>query len=81
MKELSDQEIKQLGEQVGINFSEVDFEQFKMGLAEEYEHGTRDPETNVTNDDPILTAKIAWAHLKEMPDYYTQLRKMEHGDS
>jgi len=80
MTELSDQQIRELGEQVGIDFDVVDFEEFKMGLAEEFEHGTRDPETNVTNDDPVMTAKIAWAHLKEMQDYYTRLRKMEHGE-
>jgi hypothetical protein len=36
-----------------------------------------DPETNVTNNDELLTGKIAWAHLKEIPDYYTRLLKME----
>lgn len=48
-----------------------------MGLAVELEHGTGDPETNVTNGDEVMIAKIAWAHLKEIPDYYTRLLKME----
>jgi len=48
-----------------------------MGLEVELEHGTRDPETNVTGDDPILTGKIALAHLREFPDYYTRLAVME----
>jgi hypothetical protein len=48
-----------------------------MGLEVELEHGLRDPRTNVTGDDPILTGKIAWAHLNEFPDYYTRLAKME----
>ena len=43
-----------------------------MGLEVEPEHGAAIPETNVTNDDPLLTGKIAWAHLKEMSDYYTR---------
>ena len=43
----------------------------------ELEHGLRDPSTNVTGDDPILTGKIALAHLKELADYYTRLAKME----
>jgi hypothetical protein len=43
----------------------------------EFEHGRHDPQTNVTNDDPVLTAKIALAHLKELPDYYTRLKRME----
>lgn len=48
-----------------------------MGLEVEIEHGKADPKTNVTNSDPILTGKIAWAHLNELPDYYTRLKKIE----
>jgi hypothetical protein len=43
----------------------------------ELEHGLHDDETNVTGDDPHITARIAWAHLKEFPDYYTRLERME----
>jgi len=71
------EEAKSLGDKVGINWEEVDLEQFRMGLAVEMEHGAQDPETNVTNNNPTTTAKIAWAHLKEMPDYYTRLAAME----
>jgi hypothetical protein len=56
-----------------------DLEQFRMGLEVELEHGRRDPGTDVTHDDPILTGKIALAHLREMPDYYTRLAEMERG--
>ena len=31
----------------------------------------------VTNNNPILTGKIALAHLLEFPDYYTRLDKLE----
>ncbi len=48
-----------------------------MGLEVELEHGKRNPKTNVTNSNPILTGKIAWAHLNELPDYYTRLKKIE----
>ena len=48
-----------------------------MGLEVELEHGTIDPKTNVTNDDPLLNGKIASAHLNEFPHYYTPLAKME----
>jgi hypothetical protein len=48
-------------------------EEFTKGINVEFEHGKRFPETNVTNDDKILTGKIAWAHLKEFPDYYSRL--------
>ena len=66
-----------IGTRVGIDFDTVDIDQFRIGLEVELEHGLHDPETNVTNDDLSLTAKIAWAHLKEIPDYYTRLVKME----
>jgi hypothetical protein len=48
-----------------------------MGMDVELEHGTADPQTNVTGDDLIMKAKIAPAHLNEFPDYYTRLAKME----
>ena len=39
--------------------------------------GHTTPATDVTGDDPIVTAKIALAHLNEFPDYYTRLEAME----
>jgi hypothetical protein len=68
---------KQIGEALGIDWNKFEVEQFQMGLEVELEHGTIDPKTNVTNDDPLLTGKIAYAHLNEFPDYYTRLAKME----
>ena len=67
------------GERIGIDWDASPFspEQFRMGMDVELEHGTRDPQTNVTSDDVIMTAKIARAHLNEFPDYYTRLAKME----
>ena len=72
-------EARQIGERVGIdwNSARFDVEQFRMGLEVELEHGQRDPATNVSDDDEITTAKIAWAHVNEFPDYYTRLAKME----
>jgi len=72
-------EARQIGEQLGIDWSKspFDVEQFRIGLNVELEHGRRDCTTNVTDDDPITTAKIALAHLNEFPDYYTRLTKLE----
>jgi hypothetical protein len=55
----------------------IELEQFRMGLGVELEHGRHDPETDVTGDDPLITGKIALAHLREIPDYYTRLAAME----
>lgn len=76
-KQFSLDEAKQIGEALGIDWKKCDIEQFRSGLEVELEHGQRDPETNVTNDDSLVTGKIALAHLKEFPDYYTRLAKME----
>lgn len=73
----TDEEARQTGEQLGIDWSRFDLEQFRMGLDIELEHGLVDMETNVTGDDFILTGKIALAHLKEFPDYYTRLAILE----
>lgn len=76
-KEFTSEEAREIGEKIGIDFSAYDLEEFRKGLAVELEHGSHDPETNVTNSDPLITGKIAWAHLKEIPDYYARLEKME----
>ena len=76
-KNFSAEEAKKIGEQLGIDWKDYNVEQFRMGLDVELEHGTIDPHTNVTNDDPIMTGKIALAHLNEFSDYYTRLEKME----
>lgn len=76
-KDFTLHEAREIGEAIGINFDQFDLEQFRMGLGVELEHGSVDPETNVTNSDLETTGKIAWAHLKEIPDYYTRLAKME----
>ena len=76
-KRFSSEKAKQIGDTLGLDWSKFGVEQFWMGLEVELEHGARDPETNVTNNDPLLTGKIALAHLKEFPDYYTRLLKME----
>jgi hypothetical protein len=67
----------EIGEALGIDWSDFNVEQFRIGLDVELEHGRRDPSTNVTDDDPLVTGRIALAHLNEFPDYYTRLVKME----
>lgn len=78
-REFSAEDARRIGERIGLDWgsSAIDVEQFRMGLGVELEHGRHDPATNVTDDDEITTGKIAWAHLNEIPDYYTRLAKME----
>jgi hypothetical protein len=76
-REFTQQDARRIGDALGINWSEVRLDEFRAGLGVELEHGVRDPVTNVTNDDEILTGKIALAHLREYPDYYTRLAQLE----
>lgn len=73
------EEAKNIGDRIGIDWSTAPFdvEQFRMGMDVELEHGLHDLLTNVTDDDPEVTGKIALAHLHELPDYYTRLEEME----
>jgi uncharacterized protein DUF5661 len=73
----TDAEARRVGDEIGVDWSRFDLEQFRLGMDVEYEHGSHDPQTNVTGDDPILTGKIALAHMKEFPDYYARLERME----
>jgi hypothetical protein len=78
-KTFTAEEARRAGEEIGIDWQAApfDIEQFRMGMDVELEHGLHDQATNVTDDDPIFTAKIALAHLNEFPDYYTRLALME----
>jgi len=76
-KEFTLTEAQTIGEAIGVDFTIIDQEEFRKGLAVELEHGSVFAGTNVTDDDETLTGKIAWAHLREIPDYYTRLLKME----
>jgi len=76
-RKFSSEEARSIGTQLKVDWTQIDLEQFRRGLEVELEHGTGDPQTNVTGDDLLLTGKIAWAHLKEIRDYYRRLDIME----
>jgi len=77
MKGVSIDQAKEIGKKLGISWKDFDVTQFRKGMEVELEHGTVNPQTNVTNDDLIMTGKIALAHLNEFSDYYIRLEKME----
>ena len=76
-EKFDENDAKRIGNNLGINWKEVSLDQFTKGLNVELEHGSIDPQTNVTDNNGKLTGEIALAHLKEFPDYYTRLHKME----
>ena len=71
------EQAREIGDKLGVDWIRFNVEQFRMGLDVELEHGLIAPSTDVTGNDPILTGKIALAHLNEFADYYTRLDKME----
>jgi Protein of unknown function (DUF5661) len=79
VKSFSSDEARSVGEKIGIDWdnAQFDVEQFRQGMDVELEHGTFGETTNVTDDDPVFTGKIALAHLNEFADYYTRLEAME----
>jgi organic hydroperoxide reductase OsmC/OhrA len=70
-------EAKVIGIRLGIDFTITSLQEFRRGLEVEMEHGRKFRETNITKDNEYMTGKIAWAHLHEIPDYYSRLDKME----
>jgi hypothetical protein len=77
IRKTSRAEARRVGDAIGIDWARFDLAQFQAGIDVEFEHGGHDPQTDVTGDDPILTGKIALAHMKEFPDYYQRLERME----
>jgi Protein of unknown function (DUF5661) len=71
------EEARRVGDEIGVDWEQFDLEQFRRGMDVEFEHGSHDPQTDVTGDDPIVTGRIALAHMKEFPDYYERLEVME----
>jgi hypothetical protein len=78
-KHFTPEQAREIGEKIGIDFNKArfDLEDFRYGMDVELEHGKEFDLTNVTGDDPVITGKISWAHLREFPDYYQRLKKME----
>jgi hypothetical protein len=76
-RQFTTEEARRIGDAVGVDWTKIPLDQFRQGLAVELEHGSHDPQTDVTNDDVVTTGKIALAHLKEFPDYYDRLAKLE----
>lgn len=76
-KGISPRKARKIGEELGVDWTRIEQEELRRGMEVELEHGRRDPATDVTGDDLLLTGKIALAHLNEFPDYYTRLARME----
>jgi Protein of unknown function (DUF5661) len=73
------EEAKRVGDAIGVDWTRFDLEQFRAGIDVEFKHGSHDPQTDVTGDDPVITGKIALAHMKEFPDYYERPTRAARG--
>ena len=77
LRRTTTQEARRVGDAIGVDWTRFDLEQFRAGMDIEIVNGSHDPETDGTGGDAILTGKIALAHMKEFPDYYERLGRME----
>lgn len=69
-----------ISNKLNIKFDKFSIKDLLNGINTELEHGTINPDTNITNDDLEMTTKIALAHLNEYPNYYNEeygLKKLE----
>jgi hypothetical protein len=73
----SSEEARRVGDAIGVDWARFELEQFRAGMDVSTSTASHDPQTDVTGDDPIVTGKIALAHMKEFPDYYERLERME----
>jgi hypothetical protein len=77
MKNISKKQAQRIGNLLKVNWDRVNLEEFRRGIEVELEHGTIYPNTDITKDNLITTAKIALAHLRELHNYYSELDQME----
>lgn len=75
-QQFSDNQAKQIGNVLGVDWNIYEVEQLRLGIEIELEHGVRDPHKNVTQEDLLYSGKIAWAHLNDNPDYYTRFERI-----
>lgn len=62
---------KRIGDYLRIDWNEVSLDEFHQGITVEFEHA------DLIGADAVAAGKIALAHLKELPDYYTRLSSLE----
>jgi hypothetical protein len=71
-------EALEIGKRIGINFDSIRLDQFTIGInVEAKEHG-KTAEVPIKDYNIEQAARIAWAHLVEIADYYNRLSNMEN---
>lgn len=69
-------ELEKMAKDISVDISQYDKEELKKGIEVEKEH-MKDKDINVIRN-PSDVLKIALAHLREDPQYYTKLKKIEN---
>ena len=54
------EEARRVGDAIGVDWSRFELEQFRAGMDVELEHGSHDPQTDVTHDGPSSPARSHW---------------------
>lgn len=75
---VTDELVSDVASKIGYDFEKYSREQLKLGLEQEKEHGSwYGEDVNITKNNPVIAGKIAFAHIKEIRNYYTYLNAME----
>lgn len=69
--QITERDARRIGDHLKVDWNKIPIAEFHKGLAVEFEHA------DLIGTDAIAAGKIALAHLKELPDYYTRLAKLE----
>lgn len=74
----TENDVRNVAKILKIDFTNFSFEEFMTGMNEELKHGTKYESTNISNDNPVITGKIALANLNIYPNYYNETYGFPH---
>lgn len=75
-KHISLEQARRVGEALHIDWEQVNLEEFRQGLMGHRKEAI-ETETGLTYQALVLTGKVVLAHMREFPDYYSRLAKLE----
>ena len=77
---ISTEQALQVGRFLGIDFDHISLPEFRAGIEVEFEHENVISIVSQVRDLPseVIAGMIALDHLRELPDYYSRLQRMEN---
>lgn len=69
-----------VGAALEIDWAQIDHNEFRRGLELELEREWRNPDTNLSDHDLVITGQVVLAHIEASSDYYSRLERLAAGD-